>query len=183
MRKQSESIKQPDTRRTAYREQNLRARGCAIDLASTMAQRECNYLRLSQLMPDWKKRTSYGNCCHLPSGGRFNLVLTITNRSAHTLVVLIDQQLDQDTLEMRWLQSMQARVYLDARSAEVIACNGRRLPNWHAGADQRKENLVTKADCDYFLSEILSFWQTNGLALPEVLPNFMQTPDKSAHTE
>lgn len=150
-------------------------RRARINLAAQMLQREYNYLRLMALMPNWQEQDSFEVCCLSACGNEFKLVLRLLARSTYTLVVSIEQQLDQDKLDMRWLQNIQVRVYLDAKSAEVIACNGKRLPNWCACANQRTRHLLVKMSCDGFLGELLSFWLGHGLVPANRLALLFQT--------
>lgn len=151
---------------------NRRAR---INLSAQMLERERNYLRMMKLMPNWREQDSLEVCCGSACGNEFRLVLKLLERSTYTLVVSIEQQLDQDKLDMRWLQSIQVRVYLDAKSAEVIACNGKRLPNWCACANQRTQHLLAKMSCDKFLGELLSFWLGHSLVPANRLARLFQT--------
>lgn len=145
-----------------------------LDLATTMVRRECNHLRLLKLMPDWQNLAEFKTCCPLASGQQLDLTLTILERTTYTLVVQIEQQVNQNSLSISWLQNIQVRIYLDTRSAEVIACNNQSLPNWCTHAATRVEYLQAKVDCDQFLDDLLSFWMGNAMALPEAVPSFIE---------
>ncbi|WP_444928732.1 DUF1249 domain-containing protein [Microbulbifer sp. SSSA002] len=134
-----------------------------VDLPSYHADCDANYLRLLRLLPELSEREQW--CYQIPGG---SLKLRVVTRSKYTTEVLLDAEVN--LRESRWLESpnLTARLYHDARMAEVIAVNGRG-PVGGKGVDTtypnpRMQRADERPQANRFLGEWLEYCLANGRA-------------------
>ncbi|WP_444958792.1 DUF1249 domain-containing protein [Microbulbifer sp. ZKSA002] len=134
-----------------------------VDLPSYHADCDANYLRLLRLLPELSEREQWRY--QIPGG---SLKLRVVARSRYTTEVSLDAEVNLS--ESHWLASpnLTARLYHDARMAEVIAVNGCG-PVGGKGVDiaypnSRMQRADERPQANRFLGEWLEYCLANGRA-------------------
>ncbi|MCO1333352.1 DUF1249 domain-containing protein [Microbulbifer sp. OS29] len=134
-----------------------------VDLPSYHADCDANYLRLIRLLPDLSERELWRY--QMPGG---TLILRVAARSKYTTEVLLSAEASLG--ECCWLEppNLTARLYHDARMAEVITVNGLG-PVGGKGVDTaypnpRMQRADERPQANRFLGEWLEYCLANGRA-------------------
>ncbi|HAR32160.1 MAG TPA: DUF1249 domain-containing protein [Gammaproteobacteria bacterium] len=138
-----------------------------VDLPSQMAECDANYMRLSRLFPGMQDENERRFVLAL--GARDSQVrLSVVERGPYTTLIDIRQLPDAAWLPQAHLR---VRLYHDARSAEVVECQGVRhfraaygYPNPHMHQPDEK------AQVNRLLSEFLTLCLAQGAARFALLP-------------
>ncbi len=138
-----------------------------VDLPSQMAECDANYLRLSRLFPamcDEEERSFI-----LALGGRDSQVrISVVERGPYTTLLDIKQLPDVSWLAQAHLR---VRLYHDARSAEVVECQGvRHFRAAYGYPNPSMHQPDEKAQVNRLLSEFLTLCLAQGAARFAPLP-------------
>lgn len=137
-----------------------------IDLPAHMAECDANYLRLMKLFPRLREESVSAFGVVL-AGQSHEVHLDVLERGPYTTLVEL-KQLPGSRWNAR--PRMTVRLYHDARSAEVVECQGARhfravydYPNRHMHLPDEK------AQVNRFLTEFLSMCLRHGVAMSETV--------------
>ena len=143
-----------------------------IDLSAHLAECDGNYLRLVRLLPGLREGDRREFIVMLGSVSP-HVTVEVTERHRYTAVVLLRQRLEgidaaaAERLALAELR-IKARLYHDARCAEVIEFQGQRLfEAVYAYPNPRMRQPDEKAQVNRFLRELLNACLAHGVASEE----------------
>lgn len=137
-----------------------------VNLPLQMAECEANYLRLEKILGDLSK-DSYSLMVER-NNRRWLHKFEIIERSRYTVTLLLTQE---SPYSINWLKmpKLTVRIYLDARIAEVLACEGhRRLRPRYEYPNVFMYQMDEKLQLNRFLGEWLSVCLTQGQSLDDL---------------
>lgn len=144
----------------------MKPRRYNIDLGSHLAECDANYLRLMALAP-WLPDGDEGTVRVVLGDGVPDVLIEVIERSRHTCVIAMRQHWSDQWGESPHDTCIKARVYHDAKSAEVIEIHRERGFNAvYDYPNRRMRQPDEKAQINRFLSEFLSICLQHGIRRP-----------------
>lgn len=136
-----------------------------VDLRRHMAECDANYWRLSRLMPDLGtvSRRAFGLC--MRNAVPAEVAIEVTERSPYTTTLRV-----RHLAAFPWVRvpEILVRMYHDARTAEVLACEDERpRQGRYPYPNQRMYQMDEKTQLNVFLGEWLSHCLDHGHSLED----------------
>ncbi len=134
-----------------------------VDFPAHMAECDSNFVRVTKLLPDLAETDHWHFGLTLPSGESAKVAVQVVERCRYTTTVAFEQR-----GLMAWPNSqvMTVRIYHDAKTVEVIACQrGRHFEPKYEYPNKAMYQRDEKLQLNRFLGEWLNYCLSYGHSL------------------